>query len=480
MEAGEYGKQAGAEVQRLGSHCDQTVVDECDGNVMDPQAGQWAEHGRAQLQDRDIGQDSVSGSQGKSVGSSVCEEAKIERILAEKRLSQMKKAAERKLQEEELRLRNELAEAEEAAELARTKEQLVRDLEEASVIGSVVQVDRDKRPNDCSERNPQVYRDAPVTSTNSPMSQPVSVRWPAPTHTSCPPRRLQHSGFPDGVLLKFADNMEQISIKTSLPPLEIIKFTGDPCEYFWFRARFNEMVETMWLSDQQKMSRLLQFLDGKARKAVAGLEGVPGGFGQSLRILEGRYGQPHMVAKACVDTLQYGPNIANSDKQGLRDFADNVRTIFETLTSMNALSELNMTSLGKIAGRLPFLLQMKWRDHAQSIRESGRFPGMQHLVVFIEKAADAVNDPVFGQIGEADRGVKSVHRPGRNIRVSARATTLTTQHIGAQEKTHGANGNQKNGNLLTRHQAVLIVRVVISWSGAENSRARTLDKGMPL
>ena len=34
------------------------------------------------------------------------------------------------------------------------------------------------------------------------------------------------------------------------------------------------------------MSRLLQFLDGPARRAVAGFEGVPGGLGEALKMLQ--------------------------------------------------------------------------------------------------------------------------------------------------------------------------------------------------
>ena len=72
----------------------------------------------------------------------------------------------------------------------------------------------------------------------------------------------------------------------------------------------------------QKMSRLLQFLDGQARRAVAGFEGVPGGLSKALQLLEQRFGQPHVVAKACIDALVEGANRSSSDRQGLHEFAD--------------------------------------------------------------------------------------------------------------------------------------------------------------
>ena len=107
----------------------------------------------------------------------------------------------------------------------------------------------------------------------------------------------------------------------------------------------------------------------KAKRAVAGFEGVPGGLSKALKLLERRF----------------GANISSSDRQGLREFADCSRTLYETLQSMNTLSEMNMTNLAKMSGRLPVALEVKWRDEAQRIREKGRFPSLKELVEFIEK-----------------------------------------------------------------------------------------------
>ena len=75
------------------------------------------------------------------------------------------------------------------------------------------------------------------------------------------------------------------------------------------------MLESQSLSDPQKMSRLLQFLRGNAKKAVAGFEGTPGGITKAMQLLELRFGQPHMIAKACVDALIEGPNISNREQR---------------------------------------------------------------------------------------------------------------------------------------------------------------------
>ena len=88
------------------------------------------------------------------------------------------------------------------------------------------------------------------------------------------------------------------------------------------------MVDTQSICEVQKMTRLLQFLDGQAKGAVAGFEGVPGGLSKALKMLEQRSGQPHVVAKGCVDALVEGANISSRDRQGPREFADRSRTLY--------------------------------------------------------------------------------------------------------------------------------------------------------
>jgi hypothetical protein len=204
-------------------------------------------------------------------------------------------------------------------------------------------------------------------------------------------------------LAQFVDTMERLAVRSALPPLEVVKFNGDPCEYNKFVSRFNSMVHSQNLSACQKMARLMQFVDGRAKNAISGFDGVEGGLEKALTILKRRFGQPHMVTEACVQALVDGPNIASNDAEGLNNFADKTRTVLETLISLDAMGEMNMANLAKMARKLPVPLQYKWRDQAQKIRDFGGTPKLQDLVKFIERSADAANDPIFGKVGETKR-----------------------------------------------------------------------------
>ena len=363
-------------------------------------------------------------------------------------MEQLKRAKARRLKEEQLKLENQIAEAEDAVELAKTKVQFYEELEDP-LGGSISRansvqdlnceeplknieskriikesIERD-RELEIAYHKPKIKDEktelqASLAEKSLPGTVPLfsstpggaAISEPCVKERSMNPeaapfiyRALPHDrvcqpgsvSFPtpatETMMARLTTSIDSIVTKSSLPPLDVVKFSGNPCEYFRFKSRFEEMVDTQNISEAQKMSRLLQFLDGPARSAVAGFEGVPGGLGKALKMLQQRFGQPHIVAKACVDALVDGPNISNNGGQGLQEFADCSR-------SPNTLSEMNMSNLEKMSGKLSVMLQIKWRDKALRIRERKGFLTLEDLVVFIERRAEAANDPVFRRVEE--------------------------------------------------------------------------------
>ena len=97
--------------------------------------------------------------------------------------------------------------------------------------------------------------------------------------------------------------------------------------------------------DGEKMMRLLQFLDGEAKEAVASLEAVESGIHEALKILLKRYGRTCVIVSSIVDGLVKGPVISNGDKVALRKFADKAARALATLKSLNCLHEINQGNL---------------------------------------------------------------------------------------------------------------------------------------
>jgi hypothetical protein len=239
-----------------------------------------------------------------------------------------------------------------------------------------------------------------------------------------------------------ANAMSQLALKASLPALDIPKYAGDPCDYQKFMGRFQEMVGSQNLSDTQKMTRLIQFVEGKAKQAISGFDGVPGGYARALDILFRRFGRPHMVTEACVATLVKRPNISSNDTVALCEFADKCRYVLETLVSLNAANEMNTFHLSSLVKKLPIPLQYKWREKAQNLRDFGVNPGLPEVVRFIERAAEAASDPVFGKVGEVNKSVTPSGAPRHNKQQEkVPISTFSTQTL--EPEVPGANSKPK-------------------------------------
>ena len=253
--------------------------------------------------------------------SSSSEGAKLERILTEKKLEQLKGAKARKLKEEQLKLENEIAEAEDAAELARTKDQFFEKPESSFqvkheefaeselVTAHAMLSDERTKPAQkkiepgCQATDyhirqfPSHTKDEPhLPVTNQGAQQWMYHRYPLigeglPQNVGPPlkswseldpnavpfikrePLNVYQPCYPatpvngtENVLERIVTSVDSIITKTSFPPMEVVKFSADPSQFFQFKARFHNMVDSQSLSESQKMSRLLQFLDGKARR----------------------------------------------------------------------------------------------------------------------------------------------------------------------------------------------------------------------
>ena len=61
----------------------------------------------------------------------------------------------------------------------------------------------------------------------------------------------------ESMVSRLTTSIDSIVTQSSLPPLDLVKFSGDPCKYLRFKARFHEMVDSQNISEAQKMSRII-------------------------------------------------------------------------------------------------------------------------------------------------------------------------------------------------------------------------------
>ena len=201
------------------------------------------------------------------------ENAAVESVLAEAKLTQLKRAKERKLKQQLLLLENEIADAEDEADLARIRTRFYEHLDSGKgsegseempnidepytkpvALENLVQYPDPRLkeklesfiPESClKEAQPRTIVPDPTIldevsgSTLNPRAPP----FPQP-NSECGPTSKVINTDSTSVLENVVANMNLIATGTSLPPLEVIKFSGDPCEFFKFKSRFHQMVES--------------------------------------------------------------------------------------------------------------------------------------------------------------------------------------------------------------------------------------------
>ena len=148
--------------------------------------------------------------------------------------------------------------------------------------------------------------------------------------------------------------------------------------------------------DASRLARLAQQCTGEAARVIECCLLMPPerGYRRARDLLAQRFGDNVIIVDMWVRRLA-GENRTIP----LQEYADNVRSCYEALISMDALAHLdNSTNLPKLVERLPGYLQSRWRGLALKLRKESppRRPALADLLEFMHDAALEANDPLYG------------------------------------------------------------------------------------
>ena len=128
------------------------------------------------------------------------------------------------------------------------------------------------------------------------------------------------------------------------PPIELYKFSGDPSKWLEFIANFRKHVlfKTTF-SGNQRMERLLNVLDGEAKRMVQSI-GQSGIFYPTvLKCLKSDYWSPTVVSYLKLKELFNQPQLQAKNKPAIRSFRQQLKTTIKWLSSMGYLSAIQST-----------------------------------------------------------------------------------------------------------------------------------------
>lgn len=210
-----------------------------------------------------------------------------------------------------------------------------------------------------------------------------------------------------------------------IPKAELMTYDGDPLQFWEFWRAFEVNVDQTSISKAAKLTRLLHYCRGDARRVIQACSAMQSeeGYARAKTLLEQRFGNKHKVADAWMRKVTRGNSIPPRNGIALRAMADELQVCHETLVAMGHEAEMNFQSfLAQILDRLPTHLRYRWVRRSRDIlRIEARAPRMVDMVAFINDAADEENDPVYGPSTWKKRDPP----PKRDFRQKPRSTYST-------------------------------------------------------
>ena len=145
---------------------------------------------------------------------------------------------------------------------------------------------------------------------------------------------------------------------SNLLKLKLNNFDGNPLERPEWSSMFIATVDQRPIPDSEKMSHLNTPLTGKARSAISGV-GYSGQFyGAAWSILERKFGRPHVIIDAQLESLRKASQVKPYDSTGLISFSFIVSNFVNVLKEYKQIGDLQSSStLYMAVDKLPQVLK---------------------------------------------------------------------------------------------------------------------------
>ena len=222
-----------------------------------------------------------------------------------------------------------------------------------------------------------------------------------------------------------------------LPIPEPTVFSGDPLKFNHWKSSFHTLIERKNIPTAEKIFFLQKYVGGAAKEALEGyfLTDSEDSYCAAWGLLNQRYGEPFVIAKAFRDKLHAWPKIASRESSELRKFVDFLRSCESAMAHNENLNVLNDgVENQKLTAKLPDWLSSRWNRSATRYQlEHERFPSFNYFVTFLTMEANIACNPITSyhavQQGESDKARFKNQNivPSKNRTVSAKIFTTNTR-----------------------------------------------------
>ena len=149
--------------------------------------------------------------------------------------------------------------------------------------------------------------------------------------------------------------------KGPLPEWTLSKYDGDPLSWHEWSGQFKSAIDSVNLTDDEKLTYLKTLVTGKAKLAIADVTYSERFYRDSLKTLERKFGQPLVVVGAYFDKLASYTAVNKHRSEQIIEFAIFIASIICVFRSLNYENDLRGAAmLNQAVYKLPLNLREQW------------------------------------------------------------------------------------------------------------------------
>ena len=140
-------------------------------------------------------------------------------------------------------------------------------------------------------------------------------------------------------------SMDHLSVtwllQQNLPRIQVPIYDGSPTKWLEFVVKFKDLVHDLqFLTNTQRMTYLLQHLEGEAKRAVQCFSNDKVGYIMALKRLKYMFGQKPRICQAYIQKMIRGKQIGNDDNKTLMEYYYTISDCIVALSQLNYTTDL--------------------------------------------------------------------------------------------------------------------------------------------
>ena len=203
---------------------------------------------------------------------------------------------------------------------------------------------------------------------------------------------------------------ETVSRTFSLPPIELIKFDGDPLVYSEFIKNFVDHIEKNVSDPSLRLTRLIAQCQGKAKEAIVSCVTLPSreGYDTAKKVLFTNFGQPYMVANAHIKKLK-SVKLRGSDAASLLEFSRTLECAQRALTGIGVEHSSRLDNDDLIVAMMRKFtsedLKRRWCKRAGALMSLQGVVRFRNFVEFVSEEGSLLNNAYAEELDFKRKGV---------------------------------------------------------------------------